>query len=46
MKNMERREFLKTSVAGGIGMLSFKMTKADDSNNSSKEKFELEEATV
>ncbi len=43
MENMKRREFLKATAAGGIGMLSFTMTKAD---NSSKEKFELEEATV
>jgi len=44
MKNMQRREFLKASAAGGIGILSLKTAKAAD--NSSKEKFELEEATV
>ena len=46
MKNMQRREFFTTAAAGGIGILSFKQTRADDSSNSSKEKFELEEATV
>jgi len=43
MKNMERRDFLKASAAG-IGILSVKRTNAMD--NSSKQKFELEEATV
>ncbi len=44
MKNMERREFLKASAASGIGIWSLKRTNAMD--NSSKEKFELEEATI
>ena len=44
MKNIKRREFLKASAASGIAMLSFKGMNAMD--NSSKDKFELEEATV
>ncbi len=43
---MKRREFLKASAAGGIGILSFKANGAKTMDNSSKEKFELEEMTV
>ncbi len=46
MTNINRRNLLKTAAASGIGILSVKMILADDSKNSSKEKFELEEATV
>ncbi len=46
MKNMKRREFLKASAASGIGVLSFVTNGAKAMENSSKEKFELEEMTV
>jgi amidase len=46
MSNMKRREFLKASAASGIGVLSFATNGAKALENSSKEKFELEEMTV
>lgn len=45
MKNLERRDFLKVSAIGGIGMLGYKMVKANDLTKYSAET-EIEEATI
>ena len=45
MKNSERREFLKVSALGGIGILSYKMANAKDLTNFGADP-ELEEMTV
>lgn len=43
---MKRREFLKATAASGIGILSAEMIEAQNSKRPTKDKFELEEATV
>jgi amidase len=46
MNKPDRRDFLKVSAASGIGILSYKMTKANDTANSAQDNFNIEEKTV
>ncbi len=46
MKNIERRDFLKTAALGGIAMMNLKTNGANELNFTAAKDFELEETTV
>ncbi len=46
MNKSDRRDFLKISAASGIGILSYKMAKANDKTNSAQNAFDVEEKTI